>query len=309
MKLNFRGLAFAFVGVLTFSFTLPMVKLALPAFSPWTLTFGRAAIAGVLALGFLKFAKVPFPERKLLVPLLVTSGGIVVGWPILTTLALQETTSAHAAVITAGLPLATAILAVFRLHEHVPKAFWAAALVGTLTLVVYASMRGGQEGGTLKTDLYLIGAVIAAAIGYAEGAILTKLMPGWQVVSWCVVLSLPVTLPYFAISLWMGKDTHTITAIPLLAFLFTAFGSMYFGFFAWYRGLAELGVAKGSQVQLIQSLLTLLWSVLLLGEKVTGATLVAASVVVVCVAITQKVRVVSQARVASQMSDHKSDLL
>lgn len=124
MSQNIRGIGYAFLGVLIFSFTLPMVKLALPAFSPWTLTFGRAAIAGTLAILLLKRAGIRFPERKLVWPLLVTAGGIVVGWPILTTLALQETTSAHAAVITAGLPLATAVLAVFRLHEKVPVAFW-----------------------------------------------------------------------------------------------------------------------------------------------------------------------------------------
>jgi drug/metabolite transporter (DMT)-like permease len=101
---------------------------------------------------------------------------------------------------------------------------------------------------------------------------------------------LPLTLPYFVISLWLGRETHTVTTVSLLAFLFTAFGSMYFGFFAWYRGLSELGVARGSQIQLIQSLLTLLWSALLLGEVVTGSTLLAASVVVVCIAITQRVR-------------------
>ncbi len=297
MPKNFRGIGYAFLGVLIFSFTLPMVKLALPGFSPWTLTFGRAALAGMLALILLRRARVKFPERKLITPLLVTAGGIVVGWPILTTLALQETTSAHAAVITAGLPLATAVLAIFRLHEKVPKAFWAAALVGTFTLVIYAWLNGGQEGSSLKADLFLIGAVIAAAIGYAEGAILSKFMPGWQVVSWCVVLSLPISLPYFVISLWLGREDHVVTPVSFLAFLFTAFGSMYFGFFAWYRGLSELGVARGSQIQLVQSLLTLLWSALLLGEVVTGQTLIAASVVLVCVAITQKVRLASRVEV------------
>ena len=297
MPKNIRGIGYAFLGVLIFSFTLPMVKLALPAFSPWTLTFGRAALAGTLALVLLKRSGVAFPERKLIGPLLITAGGIVVGWPILTTLALQETTSAHAAVITAGLPLATAVLAVFRLHEKVPRAFWAAALVGTFTLVIYAWLNGGQEGSTLKADLFLVGAVIAAAIGYAEGAILSKAMPGWQVVSWCVVLTLPLTMPYFVISLWLGRDSHNVTTVSLLAFLFTAFGSMYFGFFAWYRGLSELGVARGSQIQLVQSLLTLLWSALLLGEVVTGNTLIAASVVVICVAITQKVRLANRVEV------------
>lgn len=289
--MNYRGIAFALLGVTIFSFTLPMVKLALPAFSPWTLTFGRATLAGLLAILFLIFSRVTFPDRKHLRPLFVTAAGIVIGWPILTTLALQETTSAHAAVITAGLPLATAVLAVFRLHEQVPRTFWLAALIGTLTLVIYALARGGQEGGSATSNLYLVGAVLAAAMGYAEGAILSRYMPGWQVVSWCVVLTLPITLPGFLISLWIGRESHEVSLIPVLAFLFTAFGSMYFGFFAWYRGLSELGVAKGSQVQLIQPLLTLLWSVVLLGETVTAATLLAASVVILCIAVVQRLRI------------------
>ena len=298
MAINYRGIGYALLGVTIFSFTLPMVKLALPAFSPWTLTFGRATLAGLLAVGFRLVSRVGFPDRIHIRPILVTATGIVIGWPILTTLALQETTSAHAAVITAGLPLATAIFAVFRLHEHVPKTFWLAALVGTLTLVVYALVRGGQEGGSLTSNVYLVGAVLAAAMGYAEGAILSRYMPGWQVVSWCVVLMLPVTMPGFLISLWLGRSSHEVSVIPFLAFLFTAFGSMYFGFFAWYRGLAELGVAKGSQVQLIQPLLTLLWSAILLNEIVTGATLMAASVVIVCISVVQRLRIVSARKAA-----------
>ena len=168
---------------------------------------------------------------------------------------------------------------------------WIAALVGTLTLVVYALVRGGQEGGSLTSNVYLVGAVISAAIGYAEGAILAKEMPGWQVDSWCVVLTLPLTMPGFLISLWLGRDSHSVSTVSLLAFLFTAFGSMYFGFFAWYRGLSELGVAKGSQVQLIQPLLTLLWSAILLNEVVTGATMLAASVVILCISVVQRLRV------------------
>ena len=157
--------------------------------------------------------------------------------------------------------------------------------------MIYALARGGQEGGSATSNLYLIGAVLAAAMGYAEGAILSRYMPGWQVVSWCVVLTLPITMPGFLISLWIGRESHDVSLIPVLAFLFTAFGSMYFGFFAWYRGLSELGVAKGSQVQLIQPLLTLLWSVVLLGETVTAATLLAASVVILCIAVVQRLRI------------------
>ncbi len=267
-----------------------MVKLSLPGFSPWTLTFGRAAIAGALALILLRLNRIPIPDKSLWKYIIITSLGIVVGFPVLTTLALQYTSSAHAAVIVAGLPLVTAVLAVLRLNEKVPAAFWLAALVGTLTLIIYAWLNGGSQGVNLIADLMLLGAVIAAAIGYAEGAILGKSMPGWQVVSWCVVAFLPISAPVFIASYFLGIDTHIVTPVTVGAFLFTALGSMYFGFFAWYRGLSELGVAKGSQVQLLQALLTLAWSALLLNEVVTLNTLLAASVVIICVAITQRVR-------------------
>ncbi len=267
-----------------------MVKLSLPGFSPWTLTFGRAAIAGLLALILLRLNRIPIPDKSLWKYIIITSLGIVVGFPVLTTLALQYTSSAHAAVIVAGLPLVTAVLAVLRLNEKVPAAFWLAALVGTLTLIIYAWLNGGSQGVNLIADLMLLGAVIAAAIGYAEGAILGKSMPGWQVVSWCVVAFLPISAPVFIASYFLGIDTHIVTPVTVGAFLFTALGSMYFGFFAWYRGLSELGVAKGSQVQLLQALLTLAWSALLLNEVVTLNTLLAASVVIICVAITQRVR-------------------
>lgn len=290
MRPNYTGFGYAFLGVLIFSFTLPMVKLSLPGFSPWTLTFGRAAIAGGLALILLWAKRVPLPDKSLWKYIGLTSLGIVVGFPVLTTLALQYTTSAHAAVIVAGLPLATAVLAVLRLNERVPMAFWLAALVGTLTLIIYAWLNGGNEGVNLIADLMLLGAVIAAAIGYAEGAILGRSMPGWQVVSWCVVAFLPISVPVFIVSYYLGIDTHVVTPVTVGAFLFTALGSMYFGFFAWYRGLSELGVAKGSQVQLLQALLTLAWSALLLNEIVTLNTLIAASVVIICVAVTQRVR-------------------
>lgn len=284
------GFLYAFLGITIFSFTLPMVKLSLPSFAPWTLTFGRAAIAGTIALVLLIIKKVPIPDKKLWSKIFVTSLGIVVGFPVLTTFALQQTTSAHGAVIIAGLPMATAVIAVIRLSEREPIGFWIAALIGTATLVGYALSNGGNEDSSLIADLMLFGAVLAAAIGYAEGALLTKVMPGWQVVSWCVLILLPITIPVFIVTLINGWSDHQITAVGVGAFLFTAIGSMYLGFFAWYRGLSELGVTKGSQVQMLQALLTLAWSALLLGESVTVKTLLAASVVIACVAITQKIR-------------------
>lgn len=150
------GFLYAFLGITIFSFTLPMVKLSLPSFAPWTLTFGRAAIAGTIALVLLIIKKVPIPDKKLWSKIFVTSLGIVVGFPVLTTFALQQTTSAHGAVIIAGLPMATAVIAVIRLSEREPIGFWIAALIGTATLVGYALSNGGNENSSLIADLMLL---------------------------------------------------------------------------------------------------------------------------------------------------------
>ncbi len=284
------GILFALVGVTIFSFTLPMVKLSLPSFDPWTLTFGRAAIAGTVAVILLKIKKVPVPNKELWPKISITALGIVIGFPVLTTFALLYTTSAHSAVIIAGLPMATAVVAVIRMNEREPIGFWLAALVGTVTLIGYAWLNGGSNETNFVADAMLFGAVLSAAIGYAEGAALTKIMPGWQVVSWCVAVLLPLSVPIFLVTLIQGWANHQITYVALGAFLFTALGSMYLGFFAWYRGLSELGVTKGSQVQMLQAFLTLVWSAVLLGEVVSIQSLLAASVVIACVAITQRIK-------------------
>jgi len=284
------GFLFALVGVVIFSFTLPMVKIALPSLSPWTITLGRMAIAGTTALIVLTLRKTPLPDRSLWRTIFYTGLGISLGFPIFSTLALQRTTSAHAAVIIAGLPLATAVLAVLRHKEKVAPMFWFGAVIGSLTLMVYAWHHGGSQGADPVADVLLIGAVLSSAFGYSEGAILTRSMPGWQVVSWCVVMFLPVSSIGAIATFFAGRQTHTVELKGFLAFLFVSFGSMYLGFFAWYRGLSVLGVARGSQVQLIQPIMTLLWSSLLLGEHIGATSIIAAVIVLSCVLLTQRAR-------------------
>lgn len=284
------GLSFALLGVFFFSLSLPMTKLALDGFNPYVTAFGRAAIAGGLALVLLRLRRVPVPERALWRSIWYTVAGAVIGWPILVALALERTTSAHTAVIASFMPLCTAILAVLRTKERVATSFWLAASTGTAALVVFSLTRGGAEGADPTADLLMVAAVFASSWCYVEGANLTKAMPGWQVISWVVVFALPITLP---MSLLLQLTLPKPDAIPLHAwagFLFISFFSMYFGFFAWYRGLAQAGVPKGSQVQQLQALLTLGWSVLLLGETVGPITVVAAVIVVASVVWAQASR-------------------
>jgi drug/metabolite transporter (DMT)-like permease len=285
-----EGLLWAFLGVVLFSFSVPLTKVAVGGFDPFVTATGRAVIASALAILLLSIRRVPFPPRHLWKPILITMLGAVFGWPILLAIALQSTTSAHTAVIAAFMPMTTAIFAVIFTHERVSNSFWVAVAVGTAALVVFSLSRGGLEGGSLYADLLIVGAVVSSSLCYVQGAAVTREMPGWQVISWVVVFSLPVTLPATVIVWWLTRDEYVTTPLEWGSLILLGVSSMYLGFFAWYRGLAMAGVAHGGQVQQLQALLTLAWSALLLGEVVTWGTVVAALVVVIAVAWAQRSR-------------------
>jgi drug/metabolite transporter (DMT)-like permease len=287
------GLTWAFVGVLLFSFSLPLTKVAIGGFDPFFTAMGRAVIAGALAVALLVIRRVRWPAREHLKPLIFTMLGAVFGWPILLALALERTTSAHAAVIAAFMPLTTALFAVLRTHERVPRQFWIAASAGTLALVAFALSRGGAEGGDWIADLLVIGAVLSSSWCYVEGAAVTRVMPGWQVISWVVVLALPVTVPASLLLWWATSGEYDTTAMEWTALVLLGVSSMYLGFFAWYRGLSMAGSAYGGQVQQLQAPLTLLWSALLLGETVTLITVAAVAAVIASVVWAQRSRPVA----------------
>jgi drug/metabolite transporter (DMT)-like permease len=287
--------AWALLGVVLFSFSVPLTKIAIKGFDPFLTATGRAAIAGALAVALLAWRRVPRPPRDQLRPLLATMLGAVFGWPILLALALQRTTSAHAAVIAAFMPLTTALIAVLRTHERVSWQFWVAAGTGTAALLAFALSRGGAEGGDLVADALVACAVVASSWCYVEGASVTKAMPGWQVISWVVVLALPITVPATAAIWWVTHARHDPTAGAWTSLVLLGVSSMYLGFFAWYRGLALAGIARGGQVQQLQALLTLAWSALLLSEHVTRVTVLAAVAVIVCVVWAQRARVPAEA--------------
>jgi drug/metabolite transporter (DMT)-like permease len=284
------GLVWAFVGVLLFSFSVPMTKVAVGGFDPFLTASGRAVIAGALAVVVLLVARAPRPQRRHLKPLLYTMLGAVFGWPILLALALQRTTSAHAAVIAAFMPLTTALFAVLRTGERVPRQFWFAAGLGTAALVAFALSRGGAEGGDLVADLLVVGAVLSSSWCYVEGAAVSREVPGWQVISWVVVMALPITIPMTVVLWGTVQQSYSPTASEWAALIGLGVSSMYLGFFAWYRGLALAGTAYGGQVQQLQAPLTLVWSAWWLGETVTVSTVLTALVVIACVIWAQRTR-------------------
>ena len=284
------GLWWAFVAVFLWSFTVPLTKVAVEGFSAVFTATGRAVIAGVIAAVVLLIRKVPPPPRRLWRPLFFVMIGAVFGWPVLLALALNYTTAAHAAVIAAFMPLATALFAVILTHEAVTRTFWVAATIGTIAVIAFSLSRGGLGQGSLLADGLLVLAVIASSIGYVLGAEATKSMPGWQVISWVVVMALPITVPVSAV-LWVAtRGSFETSGTQWSALILLGLSSMYLGFFAWYRGLSQAGVAYGGQVQQLQVLFSLVWSAVLLREAVTWLTVGAALVVVGAVAWAQVAR-------------------
>ena len=282
-KTQRSGLLFAFLGIFAFSLSLPFTKLALKSFDPFFTAFARPVIAAVIAIPLMMIAKVPMLPRNLWKPTAFTAAGAVFGWPILIALALQRTTSAHVSVIAAVMPLVTAIIAVIKHKKHPGLSFWVASSLGTVLLVAFSITRGGGTNADLKTDLLIIGAVIASSYCYVEGAALTSHMPGWQVISWVVVVSLPIALPAAAFVYAQTNANYSFHGDALFGLLAIGLSSMYLGFFAWYRGLRDFGVAHGSQVQQLQAIMTLGWSALLLGETVTLTMALSAIGIVLCV--------------------------
>jgi drug/metabolite transporter (DMT)-like permease len=283
------GLGWALLGVLLFSFSLPLTKVAVGGFDPFLAAMARALIAGAIAAVLLRVRRVPLPAPQFRAPLVYTMLGAVFGWQILLGLALQRTTSAHAAVIAAFMPLTTALFAVLRVRERVSAQFWLAAATGTAALVVFALTRGGGSGADPVADLLVVGAVLFSSWCYVEGAAITRAMPGWQVISWVVVLALPITLPATLLLWTLTAPAPTPTQWAALGML--GVSSMYVAFFAWYRGLAMAGIAHAGQTQQLQPLLTLVWSALFLAEPVTAMTVAAAVVVIASVVWAQRSRV------------------
>ncbi|WP_085066829.1 DMT family transporter [Catenuloplanes japonicus] len=295
------GLGLGLLGVLCFSFTLPATALALRGFDPWLIGVGRATGAGLLAIAYLVVVRAPRPSGPQWRRLALVALGVVFGFPVCTTLALITSTSAHGAVVIALLPAMTAVFAVLRGGERPPRAFWGASTAGLVAVLGFLLVSGGVSGGLHAADLLLLGAVLLAALGYAEGGALARELGGARTICWALVLSLPVTAPVTGLSLMLHPPQHP-SATAWAGLVYVTAISMFLGFFAWYAGLAAGGVARVGQVQLIQPVLTLGWSALLLGERISVPTMAAAALVLVCVLLTQRTRAAATAQPAARLS-------
>ncbi|MGW4561434.1 DMT family transporter [Streptomyces sp. NPDC004561] len=278
------GTGLAALGVASFSLTFPATAWGLEGFGPWSLVAVRSVLAALVAGGCLLALRVRLPERRHLPGLAVVAAGVVLGFPMLTTLALQTSTTAHAAVVVGLLPLTTAVFSALRTGHRPSRRFWLAAVAGAAAVLAFTI---GQSGGALTAaDGYLFAALLVCAAGYTEGGRLARVMPGWQVIGWALVLCLPLGVPAAALAL-THEPVH-LTWHGVVGVLWVALGSQFLGLVVWYRGMAVIGVPRASQLQLAQPLLTLVWSALLLGEHFTAAAPLTAVAVLVCIAVTQR---------------------
>ncbi len=285
-----RGLALGALGVLIFAMTLPMTRLAVgdasaPQLTPAFLTSGRAAVAGLLSLTYLRVVRAAWPARRHILALAVSALGTVLGFPLFVGLALREVDAMHAAVITGVLPLATAVVAALVLRQRPSFGFWLCAVLGCALVLAFAAWQGGGQ--LVRADGWLLLAVLSAAIGYVGGAQVAATMPAQQVICWVLVGSLPFTLP---VALWLWP-VAPVRASAWVGFAYASVFSMWLGFFAWYRGLALGGVVRVSQVQLLQPFLALLLAVPVLGERLRPSTLMFTLAVVAVVLLGRRMPV------------------
>ncbi|WP_310056411.1 DMT family transporter [Arthrobacter ginsengisoli] len=282
------GLWWGLLGVAAFSFTVPFTRLAVGGLHPLFIGSGRAVLAAVLAAGALALTRQRPPRGVHWVRLAVVAGGIVVGFPLLTSFALSSVPASHGAVVIALLPAATATMAVLRGRERPPLAFWLVTGVGAVAAIAFASAQSGGFGQLHWTDLLLFGAVVAAAIGYAEGGLLARELGAWQTVSWALVLASPLMV--FLMALSMSQQPPSATPVEWAAFAYLGVVSMFLGFFAWYHGLAIGPMAQVGQVQLIQPVLSICWAGLLLGEHLAWTTIIGGLAVVLCAGLAVRAR-------------------
>jgi drug/metabolite transporter (DMT)-like permease len=279
-----RGGLLAFLGVAGFSLTLPATRLAVLHLDPWFVALGRGVVASGLAAIVLLLTRQPWPSLDQLRSLAVVALGIAVGFPVLSAWAMRELPASHGSIALSVTPLATALFAAWLAGERLPGRFWAAALGGAGVVFAFTIEAGG---GSLRLgDLWLFAASLLAALGYAEGARLTRSLGGWQVISWALVLALPWLLPPLG---WVVA--HTDLSAPSEAwagFVYVAVVSQFLAFIVWYRGMSLGGIARIGQLQLLQPFLTLGACAVWLGEPLTGSLLGAASVVVLSLCISQR---------------------
>lgn len=271
--------------MLGFSGTLTATRSAVAEMSGTFVGFGRAVVAAVLALAVIAVRREPAPERRYWAAIARTSLGIVIGFPVLSALAVRAVPASHAQVFVGLTPFATALMAAWRFGERLPRVFWLSAVGGAISVAIFGFTYAG--GAVHGADVLLLAAVLLVGFGYAEGARLARAIGGFRVVCWALVVALPLTLPVTLVALWDAAWVSVASVRAWSGFAYVSVISMFLAFFAWYRGLALGSIARTSQVQLAMPALGVLWAKLVLGEAIGVGTIVAGCLVVVFAVLAQ----------------------
>ncbi|MDX2256988.1 MAG: DMT family transporter [Pseudanabaenaceae cyanobacterium bins.39] len=275
------GLIYGAIGVMVFSLTLPATRVAVTNLHPVFVGLGRAVVAAILAVIVLVVKRQPLPAWRFIPNFLIVASGGIIGFPLLSTLAMQNASASYGAVIIGLMPLTTALFGVWRGGEKTAWQFWLFAIAGSGLVMAFALTSGT---GTLSfADLALLGSVITASFSYAEGTILARNFGSWQVICWSLVLVFPILFPI--VWFYAPSSLAIVSGNAWMGFLYVSIFSMFLGFLAWYHGLFLGGIAKIGQLQLIQPFLTILASAVLLKEPLTISTIGFASGVILCVAM------------------------
>jgi drug/metabolite transporter (DMT)-like permease len=259
----------------------------LEGFDPFFITSARSAIAGVCALALLGILRRRLPPKQAWGSLVIAALGVVLGFPLFMALAMQTLPAAHGGVVLGVMPIATAIVAVMITDERPGLAYWIAALVGAALVILFALRHGA--GGIAIGDLFLLLAVVFGSIGYGYSGRLTAIMPGWEIISWAMVISLPFTLP--ATWLFLPADLLRVPLEPWLGLLYAALFSQWISFFAWNAGVSICGLSKVSQLQLLQPFVTIALAAVVNHEVIDLETILFAGAVVATVAISSRTRI------------------
>ena len=295
------GMVLGLIAVTAFSLTLPITRYLTQYLTPWEIGLGRTLLAGMAAVLVLLAARHRWPSKSEIKKLAITASGISLGFPVLTAIGMQTVPASHGGIILGALPLATSLIGCYLSGERPSISYWIMAVIGFGLVVVFSILsHGGQALALYAGDLALVGAVVMAGLGYAQGGQLAKSMGGWQVICWTLAISLPVLLlPAIAIF-----DFQHFTALPVMgwtSFLFLSLVNSLIGFFFWYAGLAIGGIARVSQTQLLQPFLTFFAAVILLGEPLGTTVLVFTGLVVLTVVISKRTPITERAVIQKRM--------
>ncbi len=270
MKNETRGMLLGLIGVSAFGLTLPATRVVVPYLDPVFIGLGRAVLAALVAAILLLWFRQKIPNIKQIYQLLIVALGVVVGFPVFSSWAMQYVPASHGGVVLGVLPLATATVGVLIGNERPSFSFWLVSVLGSCLVILYALIQG--SGGIHVADLALLGAILSAAIGYAVGAKLSNDIGGWQVICWALVLAFPfIIIPTIS---YAPESLSNVSVMGYASFLYLALVSQLFAFFVWYKGLALGGIARVSQAQLLQPFITLFASVLFLGEVIDIETVI-----------------------------------